>query len=193
MKDVEVEIRIFLSDPCALLKWLENSAEFIGTSIQTDVYFEPECKPFIFVGEDGHKDADDWLRLRETEAGCEICFKRWHREPETRKSLYADEIETSVGNGEKMRELLMFLGFRKIAVVKKNRSSWRYGNFQFDCDHVENLGFFVEVEFKGQLEDPTKGRVLIEDFLRRIGVTELKIARRGYPWMMWNLESSHFE
>jgi predicted adenylyl cyclase CyaB len=107
--------------------------------------------------------------------------------------LYADEIETSVHDGNKLIQILESLGFNKISTIKKRRESWRFNNFQFDCDEVEGLGFFVEIEYKGEIEDTTKGRQVITDFLAEIGIRGWKIIKRGYPWMQWNPDIKHFE
>lgn len=192
MENIEIEVRIFLEDYKPMLNWLNDNAELIKTSEQSDYYFEHPNYPFICINGQGEKNADDWLRVR-LGNNHEVCYKKWHRDKQTGKSLYADEIETFVQDGNKLIQILKSLGFKKISTINKRRESWRYKNFQFDCDDVDELGFFVEIEYKGEIDDPTKGRKVITDFLVAIGIKDWKIIKSGYPWMQWNPGVKHFE
>lgn len=192
MENIEIEVRIFLEDYKPMLNWLKDNAELIKTSEQSDYYFEHPNYPFICINGQGEKNADDWLRVRFGN-NHEVCYKKWHRDKQTGKSLYADEIETFVQDGNKLIQILESLGFKKISTINKRRESWIYKNFQFDCDDVDELGFFVEIEYKGEIDDPTKGRKVITDFLATIGIKDWKIIKRGYPWMQWNPDVKHFE
>ncbi len=192
MENVEIELRIFLEDYNSMLDWLKNNANLVKVSEQTDCYFEHPNRPFIYIDNQGEKNADDWLRVRFGKND-EVCYKKWHRDQQTGKSLYADEIETSVQDGNKLIQILESLGFKKISTIKKKRESWIYDKFQFDCDDVEGLGFFVEIEYKGEVDDLTKGRNIITDFLTKIKIKDWKIIKMGYPWMQWNPKVKHFE
>jgi len=186
MKNIEIEIRIHLDDDTALMKWLKNTAKYVGDKFQHDIYFEPKKSPYIFVDKNGFKDADEWLRIRVFGNEGELCYKKWHRDPETRKSLYADEIELKIGSVENLKTLLSYLDFQQISEVKKNRESWVYKNFKIEKDAIENLGVFYEIEFKGEVENPEYGSKEIYKFLKEIGITNLQVIDRGYPWMQWN-------
>lgn len=192
MKNIEIEIRIKLSNPDSFLKWMKKSAKLLEISDQADYYFEPPGKSFIYIDHDGYKDADEWFRVRMAGKN-EICYKKWHRDKKTHKSLYADEIETPIEDGDKVLDIIKRIGFKQISVIKKHRESWLYNNFRFDCDQVEQLGFFVEIEFKGEIDDPAKGRDKIFDLLREIGIKDWRVIKRGYPWMQWNPDKNHFE
>ena len=192
MENIEIEVKIFLEEYSSMLDWLKANAEPIKISEQSDYYFEHPSHPFVSANSQGEKNADEWLRVRFGKSD-EVCYKKWHRDNVTGKSLYADEIETSVHDGNKLIQILESLGFNKISTIKKRRESWRFNNFQFDCDEVEGLGFFVEIEYKGEIEDTTKGRQVITDFLAEIGIRGWKIIKRGYPWMQWNPDIKHFE
>ena len=194
MKNIEIEIKLKLDQPEILLNWLEKHAKLIKETKQTDHYFDPPHKSSIYKNKwDGTKDADEWFRIRETEKGNAICYKHWHRDPETGKSLYADEIETSTGDKKQMLEIFKRLGFQETASTHKKRKSYRYQDFKFDCDEVDGLGFFVEIEFKGELADPAQGQQKIFDFLKEINLTGWQKTKRGYQWMEWNPEENHFE
>lgn len=193
MKNIEIEVKLKIDEPEKLLNWLGKNAQLIKTCDQTDYYFDPPHKTYIRKDAEGYQDAEEWFRIRISEKGDEICYKFWHRDPTTGKSIYADEIETSIGDHKQVLAILSRLGFKETSMIKKHRESYRYGNFQFDCDTVEDLGFFVEVEFKGKIEHPEKGKEIIFEFLRSINLTKWKKTKRGYSWIQWNPERNHFE
>jgi predicted adenylyl cyclase CyaB len=185
-KNIEIEIRLCLKDPRPLARWLKNNATLLKACEQTDIYFDPPDKSFIFINDQGLKDADEWLRVRISDSETSVCYKKWHRNKKTGVSLYADEIEISASDSRKLISILKRLGFRETAVVKKHRESWRYEDFEFDCDQVQKLGYFVEIEYKGKVNNPKREREKIFLLLKKIGIKDLKIIDRGYPWMLWN-------
>ncbi|PIN76852.1 class IV adenylate cyclase [Candidatus Woesearchaeota archaeon CG10_big_fil_rev_8_21_14_0_10_36_11] len=193
MENIEIEIKLKLDNPEIVLRWLQENATLIKTSDQVDYYFNPPHKTFIYNAEDGTKDADEWFRIRVSENGNEICYKYWYRDEKTQKSLYADEIETSIGDEKQILEILRRLGFKPTSTIRKHRESYRYKEFQFDCDTVEELGYFVEIEFRGELEDPTQGKQKIFDLLNEIGITNWQKTKRGYSWIQWNPGKNHFD
>lgn len=188
----EIEIRLQLNDPEPLFKFLKNSAEFLKTSYQIDFYFDSPEKTFIYTDSKGYKNADEWLRVRISDKNS-ICYKKWYRDKNTSKSLYADEIEIGVKDGRELIALLENLGFKQISVVEKHRESWKYNDFKFDCDKIKGLGSFVEIEFIGEIGDPTKGREKILDLLKNLRIKNWKIIKGGYPWMFWNRDKNLFE
>jgi predicted adenylyl cyclase CyaB len=187
-QDVEIEIRILLTDPSKLMNWLEKNALLIKILEQTDYYFDPPGRSFIIQNKQGEKDADEWLRVRLSRKGDSLCYKCWYRDKETALSLYADEIETPLESGERVIQILQRVGFKEISVVKKQRKSWQYGSFEFDCDDVETLGYFVEIEYKGEITNPEKEKEKIFELLQSIGIEDYVMIDRGYSWMQWNKE-----
>jgi len=186
MKNIEIEIRIFIEDDSVLRNWLKHQTVFVGSKYQHDIYFEPKQPPFILIDENGFKDADEWLRIR-VYADCgELCYKKWHRDTETKQSLYADEVEVKIDNVDNLKLLLGYLGYNQISEIKKNRESWSYGNFLIEKDEIEDLGVFYEIEFKGDVNNPQEGIEQIYSLIKSIGIKDWKTIDRGYPWMQWN-------
>lgn len=188
MKNIEIEIRIRLSREQVFLDWLNKHAKHLVSVNQVDYYFDNPSKSFIYTDPDGFKDADEWLRLRHdiTKRISIVGYKKWIREEITRKSLYAEEFETSIEDINQAREIFNRLGFVEIARVIKHREKWQYGDFIFDCDQVEDLGYFVEIEYVGQIDNPTQGNQKIYNLLAEIGVENWEENWRGYPWELWN-------
>ena len=188
----EIEVRLQLDDPRPLFKFLKNSAEFLERSSQVDFYFDSPLKTFIYTDSQGYKNADEWLRVRISDKSS-VCYKKWYRDKNTGKSLYADEIELGVEDGKGLVVLLENLGFKQICTVEKYRESWKYGDFQFDCDKIKGLGSFIEIEFTGKIDNPKKGREKIFDLLKNLGIKNWKVIKGGYPWMLWNKDKNLFE
>lgn len=186
MQYIEVEIRIHLESDAAFADWLSKEATYIGQSHQVDKYFQHPQMPFVVKDINGLIDSDHWLRIRQGKDGCELCYKLWHRDPTTKESLYADEVETLVNNYEALEKLFQMLGYESISVIDKTRDSWRYGDFKIERDEVANLGKFYEIEFCGNVEDPTNAKQHIFDLLSTIGINNWRLIDRGYPWMQWN-------
>lgn len=190
----EIELRIALDDEIPILEgWLRLHATKTGERHETDHYYEFPDRPFVTVSGDGSRDADEWLRVRTSSSGGSLCYKKWYRDVQSGRSLWADEFEVSIGDSVVASELLARLGLREIAVVAKRRVEWTCGEFIVDFDQVENLGSFVEIEYKGQITNSSQGRAEIVRFLRRIGLTKWRVARRGYPWQLWNPHLDPFE
>ncbi len=186
MKNIEIEIRIFLETDAPLDEWLKLKAINKGKKFQHDIYFEPITNPFIKIDKNGFKDADEWLRVRILKESGELCYKKWHRNKDTNESLYADEVELKIDDVENAKVLLKHLGYHQISEVKKHRESWQFDNFLIEKDIIENLGTFYEFEFKGDIDNPEYGNDIIFNLLKEIGVINWKIIDRGYPWMQWN-------
>ncbi|OGM26846.1 hypothetical protein A2627_05520 [Candidatus Woesebacteria bacterium RIFCSPHIGHO2_01_FULL_39_28] len=186
MDNVEIEIKIRPEQPKLLTAWLEKNAKLIKSSHQIDYYFNPPHKDFVFKDKDGKKRADDYLRIRVDENDGGVTFKHWHRELEASGRGYLDEIETKLDNPDKLLKIFELLGFKISATIDKSRTSYSYGEFQFDCDEVKDLGTFVEIELKGKVNSPNKGFEKIHKILEQIGIKDWEEAKGGYVEMWWN-------
>lgn len=186
MKDIEIELKIKLEDSKFFAKWLEENAKLVSSSHQIDYYFNPPHKDFVFKDKNGKKRADDYLRIRVDENKGGITFKHWHRELEATGRGYLDEFETKVDNPNKLLKIFELLSFQPSATIDKNRTSYSYGDFQFDCDDVKELGTFVEIELKSEVTTPDEGFEKIHKLLEDIGIKGWKEAKGGYVEMWWN-------
>lgn len=133
---IEVELKIPIKD---LKKYekrlLELNADFLGEEEQTDLYFQHPCKNFV--------ETDEALRIRLVNGRAYLTYKgpRLSSEMKVR-----NEVEVEVLNAEKMQDILNYLDFKMIAVIKKVRRIYKVGNFKVSLDRVTKLGSFIEVE-----------------------------------------------
>lgn len=186
MEDIEVELKLKPRNPKQLFAWLKKNAELTKSSHQIDYYFNPPHKEFLYKDRDGKKRADDYLRVRVEEKEGGLTFKHYHRELEAEGRAYLDEIETNLDKPSKLLKIFKLLGFKKIATIDKKRTSYRYKDFEFDCDEVKDLGSFVEVEFKGKVKSTDDGFRKIRAALREAGVKSWQEVWGGYVEMWWN-------
>ena len=141
--NIEIEIQVSVENPRPLLEFLEKNGQFISEAQQIDEYFTPAHEDYFAV-----RPIDEWLRLRQTNQGHSMAYKKWYRDEEG-KSRYCDEYETKVGDLEKMRKILSSLDCKSVVIVEKIRKTWTYGDYEIGIDTVKGLGDFVEVEYTG--------------------------------------------
>lgn len=186
MQDKEIEVKIKVNDSRKLLNWLQNKARLMSNSSQTDHYFDPPHKSFLFIDKNGRKAADEYLRVRIDGSGCFFAYKQINHERALVENVLINEIETKVGQPDKIIKILKKLGFKISATIKKQRISYKYKEFQIDVDSVENLGDFVEIEYKGQLKNYKTGYNRIKYLLNEIGIGDWEEAKGGYVGLMLN-------
>jgi adenylate cyclase, class 2 len=94
------------------------------------------------------------------------------------------EIPLRDGNeaAEQIRQLLVHLGYRPVAIVRKHRRTFHLQRGQFALlvclDEVEHLGRFAEVEVLAPEEKVEAARKVLADAATELGLTELE--RRSY-------------
>lgn len=191
--DREIEVKLQVGEIEKLLAWLKKNAVLEKEVTQTDFYFDPPDRSFIFTDPEGYQDAAEWFRVRLEGDRAEVCYKHWHREETTNKSTYADEIEIPIADGERFLLVLGLLGFKKTSKIEKQRSVWHYREFEFAIDRVKGLGDFVEIEYQGKVTDPFKAKQKIFKMLAKVGTGEWRKSKRGYCFMQWNPGKDHFE
>jgi len=185
-KEIEVRIKI---DPQALetaKKWLTKNAEYLGEKEHIEYYLNKPATSFFFTAPEGYKDAIDYLRVRLTEQGDSICFKKLYEDPIEKRPLYCEEYESEVADGKKVLELFKALGYTDQTLMQKTRQIYTFDCFEIVIDHVKDLGIFMEVELKTEIPNIKAGINLIYDFIRSIGIKRFELQTRGYVSMLWN-------
>src|SRR6202035_2696994 len=97
---------------------------------------------------------------------------------------HAIEYETDVSSLDQLRKILHALGFRKLIDVKKVRRVWEYLDVEISLDEVEELGSFIELEYKGQLTDVAAARKQLFSVLEKLGAKTDTLAVKGYPHLL---------
>ncbi|MET1123652.1 MAG: class IV adenylate cyclase [Archaeoglobaceae archaeon] len=120
-------------------------AELVVEKLEEDVYFSHPCRDFAA--------SDEALRLRRDVEGVKLTYKGPKVDVETKSR---EEVNVGVEDFERAKLLLLKLGFREFARVRKLRKIYRLGDAIVCIDDVEGLGRFVEVEVEGGIEKKEK-------------------------------------
>ncbi|MFH1236352.1 MAG: class IV adenylate cyclase [Parcubacteria group bacterium] len=175
----EIEIQVRIQNVQPLLDLLQREGKFSYQKRQVDDYFTPPDRDFTAV-----RPIKEWLRLRDAEGTASINFKNWHYDAGGR-SHYCDEYETNLQDIEQARNIFNALQLKKIVTVDKVRQAWAYRDWEIAIDAIQNLGDFVEIEYKGHgSPDPKAECELMVQFLKDAGCGKIERNYLGYPFQL---------
>ncbi|MBP9042540.1 MAG: class IV adenylate cyclase [Spirochaetes bacterium] len=140
-------------------------AEFVETRQEHDIYFNHPSRDF--------KSTDEALRLRKIGDRYRITYKGPKISDVTKARV---EQETSVGNFDTMKNILLSLGFVESGVVIKLRKIFSAGDTEISIDMVDGLGLFVEIEKVGVLKEHIEKEIL--DIAQKLGLSRFE--RKSY-------------
>lgn len=176
----EVEQKFAVTDLSELRKRVEASGTKVGPEVvQMDRYFNHPQRDFA--------QTDEALRIRvDGERNC-VTYKgpRKDSSAKTRR-----EIELPIGDGQETRamlaEMLVALGFREVATVKKLRRSAvlsrRDWLVTMTFDDVEGVGTFVELEVLAEEQQLDAANNLIQQVAAEWQLSSVE--RRSYLEML---------
>lgn len=96
---------------------------------------------------------------------------------------FSDEQEVSVSNFDHMKALLLNLEFDILLKIHNHRTYFSYKDYEIVVENVENLGSFLEVEYKGYIteKDIAEKRNEILTFIRSLGLNTSHELNCGKP------------
>jgi adenylate cyclase class 2 len=155
----EIEVKLKLNGYIDIEDRLRNiGAEFIRVVRQEDYYFQHPCRDF--------KERDEALRLRIEDYSIRLGYKG----PKLSRTMkIREELEVGLDDGEVLKKILDRLGFKLVAVIRKIRRIYKYGEFLISLDEVDGLGKFIEIEGE------TSSETLIKDMEEDIGLLVRKL------------------
>jgi len=168
MTHLNIEIKAKCSDPFSVRKYLkENKAEFKGTDLQTDTYFN------VLTGR---------LKLREGNIENNLIFYERKDQTEAKESNF--QLVT-VPDASGLKEVLSkSLGVK--IVVAKRREIYFLKNVKFHIDEVEGLGTFAEIEASNLYGDISKEELQSQcDFyMNELGIKKEDLIAISYSEML---------
>jgi len=173
---LEVEQKFPVADLAAVERQLRAWGAEIGSAgEEVDQYFAHPARDF--------SQTDEALRIRRKGDTTLITYKgpKIDQTTKTRR-----EIELPLGSGEQAArqwgELLIALGFRHVAQVRKERRKCRVAREGFEVeiclDEVEGLGSFVELEVVVPDEQLDEARRVVAQLAQQLGLHHSE--RRSY-------------
>jgi len=179
MKDTEIEIQVKVDNVKNLKIFLHRNGKYIGKNNQIDEYYTPIHRDFLSV-----RPIKEWLRLRMSDRGNSITYKNW-KYGKDGKSWHCDEYETKIDNIEQLRKIFKVLNYKLITRVNKNRTTYKYKNYEVSLDRVLGLGNFVEIENKSVKRVAIRDTVkLMITFLKKNKCGKIQRNNGGYPFML---------
>ncbi len=178
--EVEIKVKIDNLGEIEIKKQLPKFGKLVKSIRQIDEYYTP-CQRDFFA----HKPYPvEWLRIRTNPDKTIFEYdKSFDRKDNTQD--HADEYETEISQPDEFKKILQFLDFKKVITVDKQREYWDCGDFEVCLDEVRNLGYFIEIEAKGNFENTEKAREKCIKFLNNLGVQyEGNQIRTGYPALL---------
>ncbi|MFH1671280.1 MAG: class IV adenylate cyclase [Candidatus Portnoybacteria bacterium] len=180
--NIEVEIKVKIEDFSGLKEKLPGCGKLVKSIRQIDEYYIPHHKDFF--AQKPHPI--EWLRIR---TNPDKTFFEYDKSIEKKldgEQEYAEEYETEISNPEEFRKILNFLDFKKVITVDKKREYWDCGKFEVALDNVKELGYFMEVEARGDFKDNTEAKEGCLKFLEDLGIEDIKTKhiKKGYPALL---------
>ncbi|MCA9265954.1 MAG: class IV adenylate cyclase [Planctomycetales bacterium] len=168
---IEVEQKFPLRDAPSVEKWLmEQGATYEEPVTHSDYYFQHPCRDFATT--------DEALRIRAIGDKFWITYKgpRLDKHTKTRRELEL-KLTDDARVGEGFATLLDCLGFEHAATVVKQRRRyllmWRGREYAADMDVVDELGDFIEIETRVDLESEVDAaRHDLTDLANQLGLTD---------------------
>lgn len=148
----EIELKFPLADRDRILAALQElNAQPQADLSQSDRYFAHPARDF--------GETNEAFRIRQSGEKTKLTYKGPLLDKATKTRR---EIELSLADGNKTAEdmvnILNALGFSEVRAVHKTRTpyelSWQGREMEVTLDHVEDLGWFLEIETLTDEEDP---------------------------------------
>jgi predicted adenylyl cyclase CyaB len=178
-KDIEIELKLPLKNGQYVADFLNKNGKFKYENYQDDSYYNPAHRDFL----ENKDNVNEWLRIRKDGDRALITYKDWQPH-ETRIKTHAIEYETGIDSYDQLEKIFGALNLKKLIHVKKVRKSWNFKDTEISIDEVEELGSFIEVEYKGNLSDVEQARKYLFKILEEIGAETGELETRGYPYLL---------
>jgi adenylate cyclase class 2 len=177
---MEIEIKARVADFDSIKPRLKAiGAKFVERRREIDEYFSLKSRDFWKTLE--------CLRIRSLPDSGEaiLTYKPCSTDDmKDRKMFFKKELETKV-DAPVARDILLSLDCVPLLIVYKEREYWEAdGKYKISLDKVKDLGNFIEIEIEGEGADIDMKRAGMVDFLKGIGVDELKIVSQPYRCML---------
>ncbi|HRS92345.1 MAG TPA: class IV adenylate cyclase [Methanolinea sp.] len=156
---LEVELKARVDDLGAVRERLHTMrAVFECAVTERDLYLNSPARDFA--------KTDEALRLREAGGHYTLTYKGSRKTGHPLKAR--EEIICGIESGETMEKILVALGFRPVAEVRKRREYYHVRDATVTLDSVEGLGEFVEIELDSHAGVPASYLI---DLAASLGVT----------------------
>ena len=171
---IEVEAKIKIVEPSVQRKKISSLAKLISKERKIDDYYTLEK---------GHYPKKS-LRIRKIKNQYQVNFKE---KISYIKGVHAkNETEFVIAQIDDFIWLIKELGFRKWFTKNKYSEVYQINkNFHIELNNVQNLGWFLEIEYLAKRNEIKKARHEILKIMNKLGIKENQIEKSGYTKMLW--------
>jgi adenylate cyclase class 2 len=157
---LEMELKMQVDDLAPIRSRLDAlGAMFSRRTAERDIYFNAPDRDL------GARD--EALRIRYSDAEAVITYKGPKRKDLAFKAR--EEMATTVGEGRVLEEILIRLGFFRVAAVEKVRENYQYRGATISLDEVGGLGPFIEIEVMAE-GDYSQAQTRIDEIQNELGL-----------------------
>ncbi|MDO8436021.1 MAG: class IV adenylate cyclase [bacterium] len=180
--NIEVEIKVKIDSFEGIKEKLFRYGKLKKSIKQIDEYYVPYHRDFF--AQKPHPT--EWLRIRTNPDKTVFEYDISINKKADGEQECAEEYEAEVSRADEFRKILEFLNFKKVITINKKREYWDCGDFEVALDDVDGLGFFVEVEAKGNFGSNERAKDKCIKFLEKVGVQngDQKSIKKGYPVLL---------
>jgi adenylate cyclase class 2 len=181
MENIEIEIKIAIDNETfnTCKSYLSKHAKFISSIKEVDQYFNSSKKSFL-----APSYPYEWLRLRKKNSHVILNYKHWYP-VNSPISTHCAELEAEVSDYDSLMRIFKAVGIRSLITVEKAREKYLYNNdFEISLDHVQELGYFIEIEFVGNKSSISDAQMEITKLAMKLNLDLSKKDNRGYPYLL---------
>jgi len=181
MKNIEIEMKYKITKEIydEIISYFKINKFKEKVEKQNDIYFSPRHFPFF-----GGNIDNEALRIRILDDKNILSYKKFYYATED-KTAYCDEHEVDLEDVDKMKEILKDLRIDEALTLKKERTSYLYSDLEVSLDVVDSLGYFLELEIKGQ-KDLRASSNTMNELLDFFSITEEMRNYEGYSYLLYN-------
>ncbi len=173
---IEVEAKIKISTPSEFREKIKKIAPFIKKEYKIDDYYTLESLKSY---------PKKSLRVRKRGKIYEINFKQ--RLSYINRVHAKNEHEFIVNNIIPFLDLIKDFGFKHWLRKKKITELYNISkNFNIEINSVENLGWFLEVEYLCEMNGIRLARKKVLEIISKLGINKKDIVQEGYTKMLWD-------
>jgi adenylate cyclase, class 2 len=176
----EVEQKFHLADPAAVeVRAVALGASFRPAILQVDCYFAHPARDFA--------KTDEALRIRSVAEKNWVTYKgpKIDATTKTRRELELP-VEPGENGATRFAELLVALGFKPVATVRKQRRLaeifWHGQEIEIALDEIAGLGYFCEIELSAEEHQVERARETLVALAGQLALSDGE--RRSYLEML---------
>ena len=176
---IELEILVEILDSYEKANTILSQFEHVKNSIIIDKYFYDPLRQNLKPNALGK--TFECLRIRSCENEDKITYKQDIYKNDIWQ--YSNESEISIEDANVMQQILDNLGLKQLLEINNNREYYKYGNYEIVLENVKDLGLFMEVEYKGNLDASqiSNKRKEIDLFISSLGLRTSSEINAGKP------------